>query len=67
VEGALVTLKDMGRKAIETGEDGRFRFASLRPGKYTLVASRPGGQPVENEVDVDDQAGHDHDYDLEVA
>ena len=52
--GARVTLRDgVTERAVNSGEDGGFSFDGIRPGEYTLTASRYGWWPVvANGVDV---------------
>jgi hypothetical protein len=45
--GARVTLRDGAtERAVNSGEDGGFSFDGIRPGEYTLTASRYGWWPV---------------------
>ncbi|WP_433286316.1 MSCRAMM family protein [Pseudonocardia sp. CA-142604] len=48
LSGVTLTLTDGVGSQISrviSGEDGRFRFDSLRPGHYILIARRPGYEP----------------------
>jgi hypothetical protein len=51
IVGAAVTLREMGLTA-RTDAEGRFAFANLSPGTYTLRATAPGYQPASKPVDV---------------
>ena len=57
VTGAFLRVSREGQPAIsaESDEEGRFRFAGLAPGLWTLTAVKDGFQPegVEVEVEVD--------------
>jgi hypothetical protein len=48
LSGVTLTLTDSVGSQISRvtgGDDGRFRFDSLRPGHYILIARRPGYEP----------------------
>jgi len=48
LSGVTLTLTDSVGSQISrvtSGDDGRFRFDSLRPGHYILIARRPGYEP----------------------
>lgn len=50
-----VTISELGRRRA-TGEDGRFRFADLPPGRYTVIVRRPGWAPEVRRVGFPGQA-----------
>ncbi len=50
VVGATVTLisdQTGSTRNVTTGEDGRFRFAAVHPGVYTLKVEQTGFQTLE--------------------
>jgi hypothetical protein len=53
--GAAVEVRETGARAATDGY-GRFRLAGVRPGTYTLVASREGLPPAERTVRVGAEA-----------
>jgi uncharacterized protein YfaS (alpha-2-macroglobulin family) len=53
--GAAVAVRETGARAVTDGY-GRFRLAGVRPGTYTLVASREGLPPAERTVRVGPEA-----------
>ena len=42
IAGCRVELGEMGSRRVTTGADGRYSFTPLRPGRYTVKASRLG-------------------------
>ena len=51
LEGATVTIVETGQRAI-ADRDGRYRFANVPAGDYTLLASYIGASPAESPVSV---------------
>ena len=49
---------------VKTGRDGRFEFADLRPGSYTLTASLPGFETFRTEMTLN--AGDDRERAIEL-
>jgi hypothetical protein len=49
--GARIEIPELGRSTV-TDSNGRFRFADVDSGTYTLVASYVGAEPVEQAVSV---------------
>jgi TonB-dependent receptor len=50
-EGAVVRIPELGRSQI-TGRDGRFRFAGLPDGRYTVAIDYLGAQSTTQAIDV---------------
>ena len=51
IAGVTVSLAELHRSTA-TDSGGRFFFADIGPGRYTVVATRPGFAPVVRPVDV---------------
>ena len=51
LEGATITIAETGQN-VTADRDGRFRFANVPAGDYTLVASYIGAVPTESTVSI---------------
>src|SRR5271163_397442 len=46
---ALTNRENGGRRSVTTDEQGRFNFAQLKPGAYTIKVEAPGFAPQQND------------------
>jgi len=68
VQGAKITLKDLDRNQVLTGQTnsaGRYEFSQLNFGKYQVVVEQSGFKKAESQVlDVQTMAGNRYDVTL---